>query len=170
MHMATTEERLTEWLRDAHATEEQAKTMLEGTSGRIENYPAFKERLAQQAEIAARHADVLQECLEKRSESPSAIKEMTGKITAIGQTLSGYVVGDEVIKAALATITFAQMQAASYRILVATAQAAGDPETASLCEDLLQDETSFADWLDQHLPHLTSEYLSREEAGQTAKH
>jgi len=80
------------------------------------------------------------------------------------------VVGDEVIKAALATITFAQMQAASYRILVATAQAAGDPATASLCEGLLQDEISFADWLDEHLPHLTNEYLSREEAGQTAKH
>lgn len=168
--MATTDERLTEWLRDAHATEEQAKTMLEGTSGRIENYPAFKERLAQQAEVAARHADVLRECLEKRGESPSVVKEMTGKITAIGQSLSGFVVGDEVIKAALATITFAQMQAASYRILVATARAAGNPEVGSICEGLLADETSFADWLDERLPELTTEYLSREEAGATAKH
>lgn len=168
--MATTHERLTEWLRDAHATEEQAKTMLEGTSGRIENYPAFRERLAQQAQVAARHADVLQQCLDKRGESPSMIKEMTGKITAIGQTLSGFVVGDEVIKAALATITFAQMQAASYRILVATAQAAGDAEVRSLCEGLLADETSFANWLDEHLPTLTTDYLAREEAGATAKH
>lgn len=168
--MATTNERLTEWLRDAHATEEQAKTMLKGTSGRIENYPAFKERLAQQADIAGRHADVLQECLDKRGESPSMVKEMTGKITAIGQSLSGIVVGDEVVKAALATITFAQMQAASYRILVAAAQAADDPEVRSICEGLLADETSFANWLDEHLPTLTTEYLSREETGATAKH
>ena len=43
--MATAEERLMEWLRDAHAAEEQAETMLSGMTSRIENYPSLKARI-----------------------------------------------------------------------------------------------------------------------------
>ena len=40
--MATVDERLNEWLRDAHAMEEQAEQMLSATASRIENYPELK--------------------------------------------------------------------------------------------------------------------------------
>ena len=58
---------------------------------------------------------------------------MTGQITAFAQSLSGYVVGDEPVKAVLATSTFAQMEVSSYRILVAAAQAVNLGEVATLC-------------------------------------
>ena len=40
--MATPEERLMQWLRDAHAAEEQAET---GMADRLENYPKLKARI-----------------------------------------------------------------------------------------------------------------------------
>lgn len=39
------DERLMQWLRDAHAMEKQAETMLSGMEERIENYPQFRKRL-----------------------------------------------------------------------------------------------------------------------------
>src|SRR3546814_6791992 len=44
-NMATAEEHLMDWLRDAHAMEEQAEKMLRATAGRLENYPDLKARL-----------------------------------------------------------------------------------------------------------------------------
>src|SRR5690606_25543771 len=38
-------DRLVEWLRDAHAAEEQSEQMLSKFAGRIENYPALKEQI-----------------------------------------------------------------------------------------------------------------------------
>ena len=40
---ASAEDRLMDWLRDAHAAEEQAATMLASTARRIVNYPELKE-------------------------------------------------------------------------------------------------------------------------------
>lgn len=160
--MATVTDRLNEWLRDAHATEKQAAIMMSGTADRNDDYPEFCSHMKEQSEIAKMHAETLERCLENRGESPSALKDMSGKITAMGQTLSGLVTGDEVVKAALAAATFARMEAASYRILVAAAEQAGDDSTKRTCEALLQDEERFADWLDEHMPTLTGQYLQRE--------
>jgi hypothetical protein len=43
--MATAEERLMQWLRDAHAAEEQAETMLTGMAARLQNYPKLSARI-----------------------------------------------------------------------------------------------------------------------------
>ncbi len=169
--MPTSRKRLAEWLRDAHAAEEQAHSMLTGTAGRIKNYPEFKSRLNQHGEHSAQQADRLKECLSNLDEGTSILKDLTGKGIALGQTLSGIVVGDEVVKAALAISTFAQMEVSSYRILVAAAETAEEITVAQLCDGLLAEEVEFLDWLDQQLPSLTKQYLGREDAADvTAKH
>ena len=54
--MASAEERLMEWLRDAHAAEEQAETMLGGMAGRLKNYPQLKARIEQHIDETRRQA------------------------------------------------------------------------------------------------------------------
>ena len=108
--MTSLKERTDEWLRDAHASEAQAATMLRGTAGRNEDYPDFSRKLREQAELCDSHARAIDRCLSSRGASTSLIKDATGQITALGQSLSGTVLGDEVVKAALATSTFARMQ------------------------------------------------------------
>lgn len=165
--MATARERLVEWLRDAHAAEEQAQRFMRGTAGRIQSYPDFSARLQQHGELSGRQADRLRECLSRLGESPSLMKQLAGQITAIGQTLSGLVFGDEIMKAALATSTFVQMEVSSYRILAAAARVVGETPVAETCETLLAEEVEFLDWLEQQLPSLTTDYLRREEAPAT---
>ncbi|TIQ91283.1 MAG: DUF892 family protein, partial [Mesorhizobium sp.] len=44
--MSETREWLVQWLRDAHAMEEQAETMLNGQLSRLESYPELRERIS----------------------------------------------------------------------------------------------------------------------------
>ena len=164
--MATPRERLVEWLRDAYAAEEQAQTMLARTASQNEGYPSFRAGLERHGELSADQANRLKSCLDELGEGTSLIKNLTGQLTALGQTLGGYVVGDEPAKAVLATATFAYMEVSSYRILVSAAEAAGEPRVAEVCRALLGEELEFARWLDEQLVSVTTEYLSRESSGQ----
>lgn len=169
--MATAEERLMEWLRDAHAAEEQAKTMLSGTAGRLENYPELKARIEQHERETERQAELVRGCIERRGGSTSSIKAAGGKMMALGQAMSGMFVGDEVMKATIASASFEAMEIASYTILIATAEQVGDTETARICQQILREEEAMYDWLKQNAPSLTKQYLRREETpGATAKH
>lgn len=161
-------EHLVEWLRDAQAAERQAETMLSGTADRLERYPQFSAGLRQHSEASGRQASELEQCLSRLGETTSAIKQMTGQVTAVGQTLSGLIVGDEVIKAALAISTFAEMEISSYRILIAAANACGETEVVQQCEQLLNEEMDFHHWIERQLPMLTQEYLEREETASTS--
>jgi ferritin-like metal-binding protein YciE len=159
--MATVRERLVQWLRDAHAAEEQSHTMMKKTAQQLEGEAPseFRAGLERHAELSAGQARRLEECLERLGESTSAVKKMTGQITALGQTMSGYLVGDEPVKAVLAVSSFARMEAASYRILVCAAETARLDDVAALCRTLLDEETEFARWVEQQIEPVTREYL-----------
>src|SRR5688500_6011488 len=104
--MASAEERFMEWLRDAHAMEEQSEQMLESTSNRLENYPELRVRFETHRAVSQRHADRVRQCIERRGGSPSAIKDTAGKLMAFAQGVSGRFVGDEDVKDVLATSSF----------------------------------------------------------------
>ena len=169
--MATPEERLLQWLRDAHSMEQQAEQMLTGMAGRIENYPQLKAQIERHIEETRRHASLVQECIERRGSSTSTVKDVAAMATGLGQALSGLFVSDEIVKGALASFSFENMEIASYEILITTAEQAGDLETKRVCETILQQEKAMASWLEQHLPELTREYLRLDATpGATAKH
>ena len=97
-------------------------------------------------------------------------KDAGGTMLGFGQAMSGMFVGDEVMKGSIASSAFEAMEIASYKILINTAEEVGDQETARVCRQILKEEEAMADWLEKHIPALTHQYLSREEAGATAKH
>ena len=169
--MAKAEERLMEWLRDAHAAEEQAKTMLSGMAGRIKNYPELKARIEQHIRETERQAELVRGCIERRGGSTSSIKDAGAKMVAMGQAMSGMFVGDEVMKGSIASAAFEAMEAASYRILIAAADLVGDGETKRVCEQILREEEAMEQWLKQNVSALTQKYLRLEMTpGATAKH
>jgi ferritin-like metal-binding protein YciE len=164
-------ENFDDWLRDAHAMEEQAEQMLRTTASRIENYPEVKARLESHCEVSRRQAARLRTCLERRGESSSAVKNLAGKITAFGQGISGLFVSDEIVKAVMATYTFAHFEISSYRSLIAAAEALGDAETQRVCKENLAEEEAMAEWLAQQLPSTTTQFLARADTpGVKAKH
>jgi ferritin-like metal-binding protein YciE len=147
-----------------NAAEEQAHTMRRKTAGQLEGHAEFRAGLQRHGALSKDQAERLEACLDALGESTSALKTLAGQITAFAQTLSGYVVGDEPVKAVLATSTFVQMEVSSYRILTAAATAARMPEVAALCQSLLSEEQRFAEWLEQRTETVTREFLTVQRA------
>ena len=158
--MATTDENLMDWLRDAHAMEEQAEKMLTATAGRLENYPEFKARVEQHIDETRKQAVLVKSCIERRGGETSTIKDMAGRVTAMAQGLSGVFVSDEVVKGALASYTFEHMEIASYTALIAAADLVGDTQTKKVCESILAEEEAMAGWLQHILPEIVQRFLS----------
>lgn len=159
------------WLRDAHAMEEQAETMLTATAKRLENYPELHARIREHIEETRRQAAMVRSCIERLGGDTSTIKDTAAKMMAMAQGLSGMFVSDEVVKASLASYTFEHMEIASYRALIAAAEACGDTETQRICEEILPQEEAMANWLAEHLPQTVKMFLTREDTPRTtAKH
>jgi ferritin-like metal-binding protein YciE len=154
-------EHFLDWLRDAHAMEQQSEKILEGLIKRLEHYPKLKAQLALHLEETLGQQQLLKGCLERLGSSPSLMKDVSGKIVAFGQTVSGMFVEDEVVKGAMSTYIFEHMEISSYTILIAAAKASGDIETQRVCELILAQEIAMADWLRDNLPELTFDYVSR---------
>jgi ferritin-like metal-binding protein YciE len=168
--MSEAKERLLQWLRDAHAMEEQAETMLSRTGKRMENYPQLSAKIEQHLKETQRQAERLEKCIERLNGGTSAVKDMAGKVTGFAQAVSGLFAGDEVMKASLAWYTFEHMEIASYRILIATAEEAGEPDIKRVCEEILREEEAMGSWIEDNLPAVTQQFLAREQSGATARH
>jgi ferritin-like metal-binding protein YciE len=157
------------WLRDAHAAEEQAETMLSTMSGRLEHYPELKARIDQHISESQRQAEAVRGCLERLGSSPSAIKEAGTKLMGFAQSFSGVFTSDEVVKGVLASYAFEHMEIASYKMLIVAAREVGDTQTAQVCEQILQEEIAMAKWLEDNMESITQKFLTLERAGATAK-
>lgn len=162
--MASAEERLMEWLRDAHAMEQQAETMLSTMAGRIEHYPELRERIELHLDQTRTQASMIESCIQRRGGDTSSLKDLAGKLMATGQGFGGIFMSDEIIKSAMASYTFEQMEMASYRVLIATSDHVGDAETSAICARILREEEEMAAWIWEYLPKVTRQYLAREEA------
>jgi len=162
--MSSAEDHLMDWLRDAHAAEEQAETMLNGMAGRIKDFPELKARVEQHLAETRRQAELVRGCIERRGGSISTLKDAGAKTVGFAQALSGVFVEDEVMKGAIASYAFEAMEIASYRILVDAARQLGDAQTAQTCEQILREEQAMAKWLEEYIPNLTRQYLSRNRA------
>ncbi|AZF04904.1 ferritin-like domain-containing protein [Pseudomonas sp. R5-89-07] len=165
--MATPQENVLDWLRDAHAMEQQAEKMLKAQSERLEHYPQLKARIDQHIQETLGQQALIDECLTRLGGSSSTLKDIGGKLMAFGQAVGGSLMSDEVIKGAMAGYVFENMEVASYTVLIAAAQAAGDTETQAACEKILPQEIAMAEWLLEHLPQLTQAFLERSAAPDT---
>ncbi|KHO64737.1 ferritin-like domain-containing protein [Pseudomonas flexibilis] len=165
--MATPQENLLDWLRDAHAMEQQAETMLTSQVERLEHYPELRARIQQHLEETHHQRAQLETCLQRLGSSPSTLKDISGKVMAFGQGMAGMMMSDEVIKGAMSGYVFENMEIASYTVLIEAAKVAQDTETHRVCEAILQQEIAMSDWLRQHLPELTQAFLRRSAAPET---
>lgn len=161
---------LIDWLRDAHAMEQQAESMLKKQADRIEHYPELKARIEQHIVETQNQAVLIESCLKRYGSSGSTLKDLGGKMMAFGQAVGGVMMPDEVVKGAQMGYVFENLEIASYTILISAADAAGDTETSDICRRIIQEEYAMAEWLRDYLPTLTKDFLARAATpGVTAK-
>ncbi|WP_416798208.1 ferritin-like domain-containing protein [Ciceribacter azotifigens] len=158
------------WIRDAHAMEEQAITMLTSQAKRLDNYPELRTRIEHHIEETRGQSEALERVLDRLDGDPSMLKDVAGKFTATMQGMSGIFASDEVVKGTLAGYTFEHMEIESYRVLIAAAEAVGDTQSKAVFETILQQEEAMANWLAANTDRTVKTYLARAEADLQASH
>lgn len=153
-----------DWLRDAHAMEKQAESMLESMASRIDNYPDLRARIEQHISETKHQITVLEGILDRNNISRSVIKDSMSKMAAFGQSIGGMFPSDEIVKGSISGYVFEQFEIACYTSLLAAAQKAGDTASIPAIEGILNEEKQMADWLIKHIPDTTEQFLLRSEA------
>ena len=153
-----------DWLRDAHAMEKQAESMLESMASRIDNYPDLRARIEQHISETKHQITILEGILDQNNISRSVIKDYMSKMAALGQSIGGMFPSDEIVKGSISSYVFEQFEIACYTSLLAAAQKAGDTAAIPAIESILNEEKQMAEWLINHIPQTTEQFLLRSEA------
>jgi len=153
-----------DWLRDAHAMEKQAESMLESMPSRIDNYPDVGARIEQHISETKHQITLLEEILDRNDISRSVLKDSMSKMMAFGQSMGGMAASDEIVKGSISGYVFEQFEIACYTSLLAAAKKAGDVASIPAIESILAEEQRMADWLIQHIPDTTEQFLLRSDA------
>ena len=155
----TGKELLIAWLNDAHGMENALIQILEHQIKDAKDYPQVQPKLEQHLEQTRRHAQMVKDCIETLGGHTSTIK--TGMATLFGQmqALSTGAAKDEMVKNALADYAAENFEVASYTALIRAAQDLGELQTATVCEQIRQEDEEMARWIQQNLPALVQQTL-----------
>ena len=152
-------------LKNAHAVEHQALSIMTPQVSRIENYPEVADRLREHIEETNGQIARLDEILESLGESSSALKDaalsMSGGMAAIAHSFAG----DEILKNSFANFAFENFEIASYKSLIIMAEDGAFQTFLPLLEQTLTQEQQMARWIDERLPTITRRYVQLSAAG-----
>ncbi len=146
-------------LRNQHAVETQAIGTIQNQLTYMEKYPDLHARMKTDKERSTAQAGRLDDLLDRHGSSKSLLKEA---VTGAVATVAGFThvaAGDDVIKNVLAAIGYKAYEIASYKALIALAEAAGASADKAVLERSMTEEQEMGDWLGEHLPSLVHAYL-----------
>ncbi|MFD1745369.1 ferritin-like domain-containing protein [Rhizobium helianthi] len=156
-------------LKNAHAMEKQALSIMRPQLSRIENYPAVATRLEQHIQETEGQIGRIEEILTSLAEDHSTLKDiglsLSGSMAALGHTMAG----DEILKDSFANFAFENFEIAAYTSLITLAEHGGFSGLISPLKANLDEELAMAQWIEDNLASVTLEYASRRESGQPAK-
>lgn len=156
-------------LKNAHAMENQALSIMKPQLHRIENYPEVAAKLEQHIRETENQIVRLEEVLDNLAADKSTLKDLalsfTGSMAAIGHTVAP----DEILKNSFANFAFENFEIAAYKSLIALAQASGHEEAIAPLQLNLEEELDMAEWLDGNIEAVTLQFAALKEAGATAK-
>ena len=149
-------------LRNQHAVETQAIGTVKNELSRMEPYPELHAKMQQEMQRSTTQAARLDDLLAKHGTSKSLAKEA---VTGTVATVAGFVhagSSDEVLKNVLAATGFKAYEIASYKVLLALADAAGATADKPVLEQSMKEEQEMGDWLGTHLPGFVQAYLAQQ--------
>ncbi|MDB5612639.1 MAG: hypothetical protein JWQ22_292 [Devosia sp.] len=156
-------------LKNAHAMENQALSIMKPQVARIESYPDVGARLESHIRETEGQIARLEAILDSLGADRNSLKDMAlslaGSFAAVGHTAAP----DEILKNSMANFAFENFEIAAYKSLIALAEAGGHRETIPQLQRNLDEELAMADWLDQNIEAVTLKFASLKEAGETAK-
>lgn len=152
------------WLKDAHAMERSAVDNLERQLRRLEGHPELRAKFAEHLQRTRGRAAWLETCLRRNGAEPSALKDTTTRFAGMAEAWLAGVAPDEAVKQCLATYAARHFALASYTALAAAAEACGEDELKRRCEEIADEERTFAEWLCAYIPEASRRHCQQEGA------
>jgi ferritin-like metal-binding protein YciE len=156
-------------LKNAHAMESQALSIMRPQADRIRSYPEVEQRLRQHINETEEQVDRLEALLDDVGADKSILKDMAlsaaGGMAAMGHAAAG----DEILKDTFADFAFENYEIAAYRSLITMAERAGEQAAVTVLQQNLAEEEAMASWLEENLAGVTEQFLSLRLAGEKAK-
>lgn len=147
-------------LRNAHAMENQALSIMRPQVARLEHYPDVAARLKEHIAETEGQLSRLDKLLGDAGSSASALKDTVlsalGSMAALGHLPAK----DEILKNAMANHAFENYEIAAYTSLIAAARSCGDTAAVPVLEENLHEEERMAAWIREHLPSVTDAYIA----------
>jgi ferritin-like metal-binding protein YciE len=145
-------------LKNAHALERQALSIMEPQVARIENYPEMADRLREHIQETHGQIDRIDQLLDMFDAKASALKDMATSMAGGMAAMGHSVFGDEIIKNSFANYAFEHFEIASYKSLITMAEDGGFRDATAFLNQNLREEQAMAEWIDQNLPMVTRRY------------
>lgn len=156
-------------LRNAHAMENQARSIIKPQLSRIASYPQVAQRLEEHFRETETQIKRLEDILASLNEHHSALKDWAlsagGSMAALGHSMAD----DEILKNCFANFAFENYEIAAYNSLMVMAETGGFQGTIGALRQNLAEEEGMARWLTENLREVTAEFVSRREEGDRAK-
>jgi ferritin-like metal-binding protein YciE len=168
MSAQTAQDLFADGLRNAHAMEKQALSIMQPQLNRLEHYPQVATLLDRHIRETENQIQRIEEILDSVGASSSALKDMTlsfsGTMAAMGHTVAS----DEILKNSFANVAFENFEIAAYTSLITMAEVSGASSSVSLLRQSLDEELQMASALLDGLPGVTQQFITLSASGQRA--
>ncbi|MFA5927143.1 MAG: DUF892 family protein [Patescibacteria group bacterium] len=151
------------WLNDAYAMEQSIINTLEGHAKDANDYPEAKQMIEDHIEQTKGQALRIKNEIERLGGEVSKVKSVLADMMGTVQGLMPDLAKDKVIKNAIVEHATEHFEHASYMTLAEAADYYDEPETARVCEEIMEEEVRMGEKLEKALPKLVREYLGKEE-------
>jgi ferritin-like metal-binding protein YciE len=160
--MGQLKEQLIKHIDEAHAMEHNVLRMLDGMISTTDD-PEILDALEHHKMQTQGHADRMAQRLEAHDATPSTVKQLGGVLGALAKLPLDFVRGEKAGRNARDAYATEHLEIASYELLRRIAQKAGDEETATAAQEIIEEERAMAKVIDQNWDKFAT--LSLQEEG-----
>ena len=147
-------------LRNAHAMEKQALSIMQPQLNRLEHYPEVSALLERHYRETEDQIARLDKVLDAAGASASGLKDMglslSGSMAAVGHSFAS----DEILKNTFANHAFENFEIAAYVSLITAAEACGAGASVTLLQQNLDEERRMAAALHESIDAVTRRYIA----------
>ena len=152
-------------LENAHALEKQAIQLMERQVERFENYPEMSDLLRRHIVETEGQIRRLDEALHSFGADRSILKDMATQFMANLAAAGHMPMADEVLKNTFANHAFENFEIASYKSLIAMAEASGNQKFIPALQESLREEEKTAQAVYDMIEPITQKFLMRSAQG-----
>lgn len=155
-------------LRNAHAMEREAISMMENQISSLETYPEVKSRLQNHLDETRAQDERLEHILGELGEDRSTFKDTVMGFMGSANSMAASMADDAILKATFANFAFENFETAAYKSLLKMAELDGSAFAIPLLQQSLNEEMAMSRWIEDHIEDVTERYVKLSHAGTDA--